>query len=677
MSAGNGPRCAALVGPYLSGKTTLLESMLFACGAIDRKGTIKDGNTVGDSAEEAKARTMSTETTAATAEYLGDRWTFLDCPGSIEFAQDGHDALMVADMAVVVCEPDPTKARAVAPLLKFLDQHAIPHLLFVNKMDQAGEVRVRDLLEALQASSDRPLVLRQVPIRDGEAVTGYVDLVSERAYQYRPGQESDLVQIPSEVQEREAEARQELLESLADFDDALLEQLLEDAVPPKEEVYQHLHKNVASDRIVPVLLGAGEHEHGVRRLLKALRHDTPSVAETAARLGVDPEGGDICAQVFKTLHLAHAGKLSLVRVLRGTIKDGDTLNGERVSGIFAMTGHKQEKRPSAASGETVAFGRMEEVKTGQLLTPSGKPVDGAEPWPAPLTPLYSFAIQAEKREDEVKLSGALGKLMEEDPSLKVEQNPDTNEMLLLGQGEIHLQVAMDKLRNRFKLGVSHRRPQTPYKETIRKGTQQHARFKRQSGGHGQFGDVHIEIKPLPRGAGFEFENNIVGGSIPKQYIPSVENGVQEYMARGPLGFPVVDVGVRLFDGQYHSVDSSDQAFKTAGRMAMSEGMPKCDPVLLEPIFHVAVSVPSDFTSNAQRIISSKRGQILGFDGKPGWDGWDEVQAHLPQAELHDLIVELRSQTQGVGTFEYRFDHLAELQGRLADEVVQQRVQAAE
>ncbi|WP_119459134.1 elongation factor G [Rhodospirillaceae bacterium SYSU D60014] len=677
------PRCAALVGPYLSGKTTLLESLLFATGAVTRKGSVKEGSSVGDSVPEARSRGMSVEVSAASAEYLGERWTLLDCPGSVELAQETQNALMAADAAVVVCEPEVTKALMLAPLLKFLDDRKIPHLLFINKMDIAAH-RVREVLNALQAVSARPLVLRQVPIRAAngsseESITGYVDLVSERAYRYKPGEESDLITVPEEIAEREQSARQELLESLADFDDALLEQLLEDTVPSKEEVYQQLRKDFAADLIVPVLLGSAEKDHGVRRLLKALRHDVPGPEETAARLGIAPGSGngagDTLGLVCKTYHQPHTGKLSLARIFAGTVQDGATLDGGRVSGLYRMKGHELAKLSAAGEGEIVALGRMDDVATGQLISASGKPARQIN-WPARFAPLFSLAITAENRADEVKLTAALQKLIDEDPSLSMEHNQDTNEMVLWGQGEIHLQIALDRLRQKYNLPVKSHRPSVNYKETIRKGVHQHARFKRQSGGHGQFGDVHLDIKPLPRGGGFEFHDRIVGGAVPKQYIPAVAEGVRDYLARGPLGFPVVDVSVTLTDGQYHTVDSSDQAFKTAARMAMSEGMAKCDPVLLEPIFQVQIVVPAEFTSRAHGLISGRRGQILGYMAKDDWSGWDEVDSYIPQSELHDLIIELRSLTLGVGTFAWRFDHLQELTGRLADKVVEQRLATA-
>lgn len=661
-------RCAALIGPYSSGKTTLLESLLFVTEAINRKGSVDDGNTVGDGAAVARARGFSVELSVANCSFMGDPWALIDCPGSIEFAQDARNALMVADIAIVVCEPDIGKAQAMAPILKFLDDHDVPHLIFINKMDHPG-VSVRDTLAALQGASQRPLVLRHVPIRDGEAITGYVDLISERAYAWKPGETSALVEMPADVSDRTVAARQELLETLADFDDTLLEQLLEDVKPEKTEVYRHLAETMAHDQAVPVMLGAAETVGGVFRLWKALRHDTPDVAATAARRGFEPAGEPV-AQFFKTSH-ARSGKLSHARVWSGGISDGMQLGGTRVGSLFSMLGQQQNKLATAEAGAVVALGRMDDVQTGDVLAESGQAVAG-EPWAEPLSPVFAAAINAEKRDDEVKMSAALARLIEEDPSCSIDHNADTHELVLWGQGEIHLAVAAEQLREKYNVGVTTARPQVAYKETIRKPVEQHARHKKQSGGHGQFADVKIEIRPQPRGAGFEFDNRIVGGSVPKQYIPSVETGVKHYLTIGPLGFPVVDVSVCLLDGQFHAVDSSDMAFQTAAQMAMREGMPQCSPVLLEPVCHVDVDVPSEHTSKVNTLVTGRRGQLLGFDAKPGWDGWDTVSALMPQAEMVDLIVELRSLSQGTGTFRFRFDHLQELTGRDADAVVNQR-----
>ncbi len=524
--------------------------------------------------------------------------------------------------------------------------------------------------EAIQGVSNLPLALRQVPIREDENITGYVDLVSERAYKYKPGEPSDLIPIPDDMAERKEGARTVLLETIADFNDDILEQLLEDIIPEKTAVYQDLAKDLTEGLVVPVLLGAGEQNSGVTRLLKLLRHEVPQPAETAARHGIEA-AGDTLAQVFKTSFMAHVGKMSLARVWRGTVKDGMTLNDDRISGLFHMQGQHSEKINSAGVGEVVAIGRMDEINTGDVLTPSGDS-DVDLGWSEPVTPVYALAVEAQSRGDEVKLSSALTKLAEEDPSLAREQNSDTHELLLWGQGDMHLQVAFERLANKYNLLINKRSPQVAYKESIRKAVSQHARFKHQTGGHGQFGDVHLDIKPLPRGSGFNFEQTITGGAVPRQYIPAVEAGVKDFLSRGPLGFPTVDIAVTLTDGAFHAVDSSEQAFKQAARLAMTEGMAKCAPVLLEPIFVVRISAPSEFTSKVQRLISGRRGQFLGFDAKLGWKGWDEISANMPQSEIQDLINELRSLTVGVGTFTYEFDHLQEFTGREAEQVVENR-----
>ena len=663
------PRCVALIGPYLSGKTSLLEALLHAAGATTRRGSVRDGNSVGDHVTEARARQMSTELNVATTGFLGDPWTILDCPGSVELMFEAQATVLASDVAVVVVEPEVERALTIGPLLRFLDRHKIPHMVFINKMDTAS-ARVPDVLAGLQAVSPRPLVLRQVPLPgpEGELI-GYVDLVSERAYRYRPGQASELIPLPDGFWDAERATRAGLVEKLADFDDALLEQLLEEVEPPKEEIYRHLTRTLQGVQMVPVFLGSGLADFGVRRLWKALRHEAPFAQETAARLGI-AAAGEPLAQVIKTYHLPHTGKLTLARVWRGTITEGMVLNGTRVAGLLRIFGAQHEKLAAAQAGEVVGLTRMEDIATGAVLTPSGK----ADPLPRPERPqpVFGLAVAAEKRADDVKLTGAIGKLIDEDPTFELEQNADTQEMVLWGQGDIHLQIAMDRLRNRQNLAVTSRPAAVPYKETIRRGAQQHSRFKRQSGGHGQFADVTIEIKALPRGAGFTFTDSVVGGAIPRNYIPAVEEGVVEALRHGPLGFPVIDVAVTLITGQFHAVDSSDQAFKTAGRQAVQEALPKCEPILLEPIDAVEISVPNAFTARVQRLISGRRGQILGYDAKEGWLGWDVVSAHMPQSELHDLIVELRSLTLGVGSFAHRFAHMQELTGRPAEKVLAAR-----
>jgi elongation factor G len=665
-------RVVALCGPYLSGKTSLLESLLYATGAIGRRGSTRAGTSVGDSSQEARRRSMGTEINIASVDYLGDHWTFLDVPGSIEFQYDSLAALAVCDAAVIVCDPSPERVVALSPLVKYIEDNGIPHIFFVNKIDSA-EGRVRDTLAALQTVSSRKLVLRQVPIRkptnDGaEETIGYVDLVSERAYRYKSSGASDLIEMPAEILPRESEARLEMLETLSEFDDTLLEQLIEDVAPEKSLIYRDLHDEFGADKISPVLIGAGDRENGVRRLLKALRHDTPFVAETATRRDL-PSNGVAMAECFKVLHQAHAGKLSLCRVWSGTLSEGQSLGGVRIGSLYRPFGQRLDKAAEVRAGEIVALAKVDALSGGQAISAAG--IAPVADFPPAESPVFTVALAAKNRNDEVKLSGALQKITEEDPSLAFEPRAETHELLLKGQGEMHLKVAVEKLAGRYNVAVETVPPKVAYRESIQQGTRQHARYKRQTGGHGQFADITIEIRPLARGAGFRFVDKIVGGVVPRNFIPAVEEGCVEFLKEGPLGQPVVDIEVTLVDGQYHAVDSSEMSFKMATRIALTEALPKCKPVLLEPILKVTVAAPSDATSRIQRLISGRRGQLLGYDTRPGWLGWDEVSALMPEAEVADMIVEIRSVTQGVGTYRTEFDHLQELIGRTADRIVEE------
>ncbi|NWH09492.1 MAG: elongation factor G [Alphaproteobacteria bacterium] len=669
-NGGTGPRTVALVGPYGAGKTTLLESLLWITGATSRKGSVRTRNSIGDYSPEARSHQMSTAVSVAMCQYLGDSYTFLDCPGSIEFLQETINVLPSCDAAVVVAEPEPSKAAMLQPMLKLLEDMRIPHFLFLNKIDKA-QLGLRDLLPALSPYSQKPLVLRQIPIREKGIVTGFIDLALERAYVYREHAPSEVIAMPKGETDREKQARFDMLERLADYDDHLMEELLDDIEPPRDEVFGDLARELRDGLIVPVFFGSAEGDNGMRRLLKALRHEVPSVAETAKRLGAEANG-EALLHVLKTEH-GTGGKLSIARVLSGEIKDGAILHSssghtERAGGLFSLLGEKTAKLAGARAGDTLAISRLESVQTGETLTSAKTSPRALSPL-RPLEPTYRLGIHTQDRKDEVKLTAAIAKLIEEDPSLAFGHDPDTHEMLLSGQGEIHLKVALERLLSKYGLKVDSRTPRVPYKESIRKGIVQRGRHKRQTGGHGQFGDVVLDIQPLPRGSGFVFQDAVVGGAVPRQWIPSVEKGVREALTHGPLGFPVVDVSVTLKDGSYHSVDSSDAAFQTAGRIAIAEGLPDCSPVLLEPVMSVQIHVPSDATSKVNGFVTARRGQLLGFDTRPGWPGWDTVSAFIPQAELHGLIVELRSATMGTGTYSARFAHLAELTGKLADHVL--------
>jgi elongation factor G len=669
-----GPRCVALVGPFQSGKTTLLEAILARTGAIQRQGTIEAGNTVGDSSKEARHHRMSVELTVATTNFMGDNYAFLDCPGSVEFVHDMRAVMPAIDAAIVVCEMDEKKIPQLQLILRELEDWKIPRILFVNKIDK-GNAAVHDVLNLLQPASRTKLILRQIPTFSGDIITGFVDLALERAFVYKEYSPSQVVPLEGDAADLEKTARFSMLETLADHDDELMEQLLEDIQPPRDKVFDDLRRELREGLVCPVLMGAAARANGVLRLLKALRHESPGVAETAKRLGVK-SGSDAIGYVLKTMHTTHGGKMSVVRMLAGQAGDGTTFLTDddevgRVAGVFKLLGPSSEKRGPATVGETVSFAKLEKAKTGDTLSA------GKQPHPplakvAPYPPVLAIAISAKERKDDVKLGQALNRLAEEDPSITIVHNPETHEVVLWGQGEMHLRVATERLGDRYGIAIERRTPSVGYRETIRKSIVQRGRHKKQSGGHGQYGDVVLEIKPRPRGAGFSFEEKITGGVVPRNYIPSVEEGVIDALKHGPLGFPVVDLHVALIDGSYHTVDSSDMAFRTAGRIGVVEGLPQCQPVLLEPIHLVEIVCPNEATAKINALMSSRRGQILGFDTREGWDGWDMVRAKMPEAEIGDLIVEIRSATAGAGTFTFKFDHMAELTGRTADQIIAAR-----
>jgi elongation factor G len=669
-----GPRCIALVGPFQSGKTTLLEAILARTGAIQRQGTIEGGNTVGDASKEARHHRMSVELTVATTNFMGDQYSFVDCPGSVEFVHDMRAVLPAIDAAIVVCEMDEKKIPQLQLIVRELEDRKIPRVLFVNKIDKA-DAGVHDVLKLLQPASRTKLILRQIPTFSGDIITGFVDLALERAFVYKEYAPSQVVPLDGDAADLEKTARFSMLETLADHDDELMEQLLEDIQPPRDKVFDDLTRELRDGQVCPVLMGTAARANGVLRLLKALRHESPGVADTAKRLGVKA-GNDAVAYVLKTLNTAHGGKMSIARILAGHAGDGTTFltNDEeagRVAGVFKLTGQSTEKRGPAGVGETIAFAKLEKARTGDTLS-VGKQAHAALVKVAPYPAVLAIAISAKERKDDVKLGQALNKLAEEDPSIIIVHNPETHEVVLWGQGEMHLRVATERLGDRFGVAIERRTPSVGYRETIRKLIVQRGRHKKQSGGHGQYGDVVLDIKPLPRGAGFTFEDKITGGVVPRNYIPSVEEGIIDALKHGPLGFPVVDLTVALIDGSYHTVDSSDMAFRTAARIGIAEGLPQCQPVLLEPIHLVEIVCPSEATAKINALMSGRRGQILGFDTREGWDGWDVVRAKMPEAEIGDLIVEIRSATAGAGTFTFKFDHMAELTGRTADQIVAAR-----
>ena len=673
-AGGNRARVIALAGPAGTGKTSLAEALLYASGVIGRAGSVAAGSSMGDATPEARARGGSTEINLAQFSYLGDHFTLIDLPGSPGFVADGLAALASVDLALVVVDPAPERAALAEPMLRRLDALGIPHAIVVNRIETARAGAVHSLITALQPLSREPLALRQIPIREGEQVTGYVDLALERAYRYQPGAQSRQIEMPHKIVATEEADRGKLLETLADFDDALMEMLLLDETPDTRLIMADLADDTAHNRLVPVLLVSALTGGGVHRLLKLLRHETPSPEAAAARIGTD------CGiHVFKVAQGAAVGRLAYARVFGRQLSEGDelVLGGEpaRCGALFAVQGDKTVKQPTAVAGAVVAISKLDNARAGMVLARKGESETSA---PAPAYPARNaaLAIAPRDRKDDVKLSAALHKLCEEDPALEWHQDDTTHETVLRGVNEEHLAVVLARLQRRYGVAAETQPPRVAYRESIRKGALQRGRHKKQSGGHGQYGDVILEITPREPGAGFLFAERITGGAVPKQWIPAVEQGVRDAMEAGPLGFPVVDVAAVLTDGSFHAVDSSELAFRIAGRIAMSEALATAAPYLLEPIFRVTIDTPAGTGSKAGSALTSRRGQILGLSHHPEWDRWEQVEALLPEASLHGLDAELRSLSQGLAQFTAAFDHLAALSGKHADEVVKARSELA-
>jgi elongation factor G len=666
---GSGARVIALVGPAGAGKTSLAEALLEAAGAIPRLGSVEAGTCVGDSSPEARSRGASTELNFMRFSWAGDDYILLDAPGSVGFGAETDSALDIADLALVVIPPVPERAPLAEPLLRELEARGVPHAIFVNKIDKAPGT-IEQLLEALEPCSSAALVARQIPIAKGEGITGFIDLALDRAYHYRQGKASEQQPISDEMKEAETTARFHMLEQLADHDDDLLEQLLEDKQPDLSLVFGDLKRETAEGLIVPVMFGSAINSFGVRRLLKSLRHDTPAPAETAERLGIHSPAVD----VFKVCNETSVGRLAIARVFGATLAEGAELTpgpgmAQRAGALFALQGGNTQRLKQAKSGDVIGIAKADQVKPGDRLG-----IGGAAPAPRGARDgrkaNYAICIAVRDHKDEVRLSTSLNKLLEEDPGLSWETLDETHETLLRGINEEHVNLALERLKRRYGLAVETREPSLAVRETIRKGATQRGRHKKQSGGHGQYGDVVIELRPLPRGQGFVFEDKITGGVIPKQWIPAVEHGVRDAMEKGPLGCRVVDVAVTLTDGSYHSVDSSELAFRTAGRIAMHDALAQGSPYLLEPIAHVTIHAPGTATSRVTSAISSCRGRVLDMGPREGWSRWDTVEAQVPEAELRTLATDLRSISQGMATFEARFDHLAECSGKVAEQMIQ-------
>ena len=672
---GNGARAIALVGPAGAGKTTLAEALLEASGAIPRRGSVAAGNSVGDASPEARSRGGSTELNLSRFRWMGDDYLLLDTPGSVGFSSDADCALEVADLALVVISPEPDRAPLVEPLLRQLEERQVPHAIFVNRIDKATGT-IEELLEVLQPLSTAALVARQIPISEGGEIVGFVDLALDRAFYYRSGEPSQQGALPPEMRDAETTARFHMLEQLSDHDDDLLEQLLTDQEPDLSIVFGDLRRETEQGLIVPVMFGSALNGFGIRRLLKTLRHDTPSSAATAERLGIHGQG----IEVFKICNETPVGRLAVARVFGACLSQGAELSSadtsaQRAGAIFVIQGSSTSRMQQAQPGDVGGLAKADALKAGDRLGIGEVP-------PAPRTPRgprsanYAVAIAVENQKDEVRLASSLNKLLEEDTGLSWEIIDETRETLLRGLNDEHVSLAIDRLKRRHGLQLTTREPSIALRETVRKRSTQRGRHKKQSGGHGQYGDVVIELRPLRRGDGIVFEERISGGVVPRQWIPAVEQGVRDALGKGPLGCPVVDVGVTLLDGSYHSVDSSELAFRTAGRIATSAALADASPYVLEPIDLLTIHAPGSARSRVTSAVASCRGRVLDLAPRDGWSRWDTIKAQVPEAELQVFQQDLKSLSQGMATFDAEFDHLSEVTGKVAETMMQRNSEAA-
>lgn len=659
----SGIRNVALVGPHHSGKTTLVETMLANAGAVARKGSVVDHTATTDHDPEAHAHQMSVAPGFAHLTAEGVRVNLIDCPGAIDFLEDTKFALLAADAAVVVVEADPNRIAQVEMLVNHLDAIKMPHCFLVNRMDRPGADFPATYAE-LRRRFGNHVVAEQAPIGQGDSFAGYVDVVSMQAFKYADSGRAAPTAMPQGVADK---SHEELLEALADFDDHLMEEILEGMEPPLDEVQKDLSDDVATDRIIPVAVASGVKGFGVTELLDLIVRQFPDGA-TAHRIDVSGKliepspSGPVVVQICKTFVHPQSGKLSVARVLSGTLTPDTQLVNvsrgdakERPGGLYVLMGKNQSAVQKAEPGALVAIARLESAQTGDTLCSAG--AKHVMPVPALPRPAFILAIRPHDRSDEAKLSQLLGRLRDEEPTLVVERAEFTDELVVRGHGEMQLIVVAERMARKYGVKLDTQMPQIPYRETITGKTQQQGRYKHQTGGHGMFGDVHLEIEPLSRGEGFKFVERIVGGVVPKQYFPGVEKGVREALERGAVaGYPVVDIRVTLFDGSYHSVDSNEAAFKMAAAMGMRDGMPKCNPVLLEPIQRVEVSIPTHYTSAVLQQVSGRRGQILSYGAHDERPGWDTVKALVPQAEMQRYLTELRTATQGLGSYTAVHDH---------------------
>ncbi len=676
-------RNVAIIAHGGAGKTSLAEAFLFNAGATNRLGKVEEGNTVMDFLPEEVSKHISTSSATASLEWDGHQINVVDTPGYQDFIADSLFALRICDCALLVVSAVSGVQVQTERLWKIARENDLPGMTIINKMDRE-RANFHKAVEEMRTGLQTNPVPVQLPIGAEASFRGLVDLISMKACIYKTDGSGDfeVQDIPDEMLSEANEQHEKLVESAAEGEDELVEKYLESGELTQEEILRGLRAGALAGDIVPVFCGAVTLNIGAKKLMDGLTSMMPSPADRGALTGTDAEGREVelkpspgepfAAFVYKTLADPYAGKLTMFKVLSGTLKaDSGFYNAsretkERFGNIFLVQGKKQLPVQEITAGQVAAVAKLKETKTGDTLVKEGSsiilpPVEIPEP-------ALSYAIVPKSKGDEEKVSAALSRLLEEDPSLKVSRDDETKQNVLSGMGQIHIEVTVDRLKEKFGVEVGMEVPKVPYRETIKGKTQLQSRYKKQSGGRGQYGDIWLDIEPLPGGGDLEFVNKIVGGVVPRQYIPAVEKGIREAMAEGVLaGYSVTDVKVTLFDGSYHSVDSSEMAFKIAASMGFKKGFMDAKPVLLEPIVNLEVSVPDDFMGAVIGDINSRRGKVVGMD--PLGDV-QVVKAQVPLSEILTYAPDLRSMTEGRGSFTMGFSHYEEVPAHLAEKIVE-------
>ncbi len=669
-------RNVALISHGGAGKTSLAEAMLFDAGAIKRLGTVEAGTTALDWDPDEQKRNQSINLAIGTLEHEGVRITLVDTPGYADFQADVVEALAAVDAAIVVIDASAGVEVGTEEVWRLADARGLPRMIFVNKMDREN-ANYDATLDALRARFGPKIAPVYLPIGSAETFRGYVDVIEEHATVYENGKPTE-VPIPAELEGIEHSRRDALVEAAAEASDELMEKYLEGEAFTDGEIEAALHKGTREGSVVPVFVGSATQNIGVRELISMIARHVPSPAEVGSRTTIDGKeitpdpNGPFVAQVFKATADPFVGRLSYFRVISGSMSGQSHVynvnrkEDERIGNLLAIQGKEQENLPKVGPGDIAAVAKLTSTSAGDTLVADRAHAVQLPPLDFP-APSLQVAIEPESQADLDKLGQALHRLIEEEPAIQIRREDGTGETILTAMGDAHVDVIVDRLKRKFGASVRTATPRVPYRETIRQAARIENRYKRQTGGHGQFGHVVIEFAPAEMGTGFQFGDKIVGGAVPKQYIPAVERGLREAMAEGVLaGYPVVDLQATLVDGSYHTVDSSEMAFKVAASQALKKAFDAASPALLEPILEVDVVVPDEFMGDVMGQITSKRGHVLGMDSA---DGHQHLKAQVPQAEMFHYATELRSITQGRGRFSWKVDHYAEVPPNIADKVV--------